>query len=99
MRSVDLCLGLPSDVVLYATLLILIARQTGYKPGMLNFMMGDSHVYMNHLDEWETYKKAETYELPSWTLAPLSNVDSFIPSHFELQDYEHGPSIKFALNV
>ena len=48
MRSVDLCLGLPSDVILYAALLILVAKETDCSCGVLTFMFGDAHIYENH---------------------------------------------------
>lgn len=50
MRSVDVMVGLPSDVVLAAALNCHIAAITGLKPGRLIFMLGDTHIYESHLD-------------------------------------------------
>lgn len=47
-RSVDVMVGLPSDVILAAAMNIVIAQLTGYKPGSLIFMLGDTHIYQSH---------------------------------------------------
>jgi thymidylate synthase len=48
-RSVDLMIGLPSDVILAAIFNILMAQATGYKPGKLVFMLADTHIYEEHI--------------------------------------------------
>lgn len=99
MRSVDLCLGLPSDVVMYAALLILVAQQVGLMPGDLTFMLGDTHVYLNHVDSWIDQDAAPLQELPAWRIAEHATVDNFHPDMFTLPNYNHGPKIKYELNT
>lgn len=99
MRSVDLCLGLPSDIVLYSTLLILIAQTCGMRPGNLTFMMGDSHVYENHITTWYQQEAAPVYDLPTYALDPAATLDNFHPEMLTLLDYVHGPALKYALNT
>lgn len=50
MRSVDLILGLPSDVVLHATLQHLLALECNLIPRRLVFNLGDTHIYESHMD-------------------------------------------------
>jgi len=99
MRSVDLCLGLPSDVILYAALLLLIAKQTKLAPGNLTFMMGDTHIYVNHLDTWEIQRLEQCHDLPPYQLDSEATVDNFIPEHFQLHDYQHGDKLVYPFNV
>ena len=99
MRSVDLCLGLPSDIVLYAALLILMARATGNRPGELLFSMGDSHVYENHVDAFEAQLQRETFELPRYSLDELATVDNFSAGLLTFDDYLCHAAINFPLNT
>ena len=100
MRSVDLIHGLPADVILYASLLILISAHVGYKPGNLIFMMGDTHVYENHVAIWnERQNGAQTYDAPTWLLSEFSDVLKFVPDDLELIDYQHGEKIEYPFNV
>lgn len=99
MRSVDICLGLPTDIVLYAALLILLAQQTKHHPGTLTFMLGDTHLYVNHMDGVKTLLTRYTKTLPSFKLDKTVTIDSFRPQHLELQDYIHDDPISYQLNV
>jgi len=49
-RSVDTMLGLPFNIASYATLLHLLAKETGYEEGVLRGFLGDAHIYLNHID-------------------------------------------------
>lgn len=99
MRSVDLVLGLPADVLLYSTLLLLVAQETGYKPGRVTFMLADTHVYEQHVPLLPDYLFAREYELPGWILDGDATVDNFLPDDLELVHYQHGERIDFPFNV
>lgn len=55
-RSVDMMVGLPSDVILAAAWNIMLANEVGLEPGTLNFMLGDCHVYEQHFDAFREYR-------------------------------------------
>ena len=97
MRSVDLCLGLPTDVALYALLLILTAQSTGYKPGRLAFMMGDTHVYHKHSDMLQVQLAREVTTPCGWKLSEHATLDNFHPDMFELVDYNPQDRINYEL--
>ena len=97
MRSVDLCLGLPTDVALYALLLLLTAQSTGYKPGRLAFMMGDTHVYHKHSDMLQVQLAREVTAPCGWKLDREAHLNNFHPDMFELVDYNPQPAIKYEL--
>lgn len=99
MRSVDLCLGLPSDIILYATLMLILCNATGYKPGRLSFMMGDSHVYKNHVDTFQSHAVRPMHDLPKFTLDPLATVNTFMPEDLVLTDYKHSGVLSYAFNA
>lgn len=99
MRSVDLCLGLPSDIVLYAALLSILAQETGYHPGKLVFMMGDSHVYENHIQQLPAQFARPTHPLPSYTLAKQANINNFVATDLELIGYVNSGVLKYDLNT
>jgi thymidylate synthase len=50
MRSADLPVGVPFNVVAYATLTLMLCRELGYAPGELKISMADAHVYENQVD-------------------------------------------------
>jgi len=99
MRSVDLCVGLPSDYILYATLLVLLAKECGYTAGALTFMLGDTHVYANHVVEWHRQKSRAMHPLPSFVLEPNATVLEFKPEDIQLNDYQHHDQIKYIFNA
>lgn len=99
MRSVDLCLGLPSDVILYASLMILIAHQTNYKPGTLSFMLADTHIYENHVEVFKKQLASPSFDLPTWDLFPEATIDNFEPKYLELFNYFHGDRLEYPFAV
>jgi thymidylate synthase len=99
MRSVDLCLGLPSDLIVYATLMLLLCKETGYAPGKLTFMLGDTHVYKNHVDTFYRHTQREMHQLPLYQLHSQAELDYFEPSDLILQDYQHSGVLKYEFSV
>jgi len=99
MRSVDLCLGLPSDIILYAALLLILCNETGYRPGKLTFMLGDTHIYRNHLDTLQEHAARPMLALPTYSISPAATVDSFVPSDLTFIDYKHSGVLNYAFNV
>lgn len=99
MRSVDLFLGLPFDIVIYAVLQYLIARDTKLKPRMLKFLLGDSHIYLNHIEQVKTVLSRIPYDLPTLKLAPEASVNNFGRRMVLLEGYECHDYIEAALNV
>jgi len=95
MRSVDLCLGLPSDIILYATLMLLVAQETNYKPGTLIFMLGDTHIYENHVEIFKYQLAGPSFKLPTWELYTEATLDNFEPSHLNLINYTHGEKLEY----
>lgn len=105
-RSVDVCCGLPFNIASYALLLHIIAKITNKKPLELIGNLGDTHIYLNHLDGAIEQLNREPKKLPELILpekADYSDINGFLKSvktsDFVLKGYEHCPAIKFEMAV
>lgn len=99
MRSVDLCLGLPSDIILYATLMLILCNETGYAPGKLTFMLADTHVYLNHVDAFHTHAAKPMHALPKFTLRREAGINTFVPEDLNLLNYTNEGVHRYVFNV
>lgn len=96
-RSVDLMIGLPSDIVLAAIFLILMANTTGYSPGRIIMQLGDCHVYENHFDQMNTYLSSKLHTPPQYVLnKPIYDFDG---ADLHILKYKHSNRIDFEVNA
>lgn len=106
-RSVDTMIGLPADIILAAIWTKLLANECGFTPGKINMMLGDTHIYTNHLDGTMQYLKSidyifkhtDDFKVPSATLDADASVFNFEPAMLKVKNYEADKVIKFKLNV
>jgi thymidylate synthase len=95
-RSVDTFLGLPFNIASYGLLLLLLCKETGYKPGELIGNLGDVHLYSNHLEQAKEQITRDPYDLPT---IKLFNVDILNGEFdYEISDYKCHPAIKAPLS-
>lgn len=62
MRSGDMFLGVPFNIASYAALLHIIAKETGYKAGKLTLVIGNAHIYQNHVAQMEEQIRRQDVE-------------------------------------
>ena len=93
MRSVDLFLGLPCDIALYALLQRLIALECGLVPRMLVAQLGDCHIYLNHLEQAKEAVSRKPRIPPELILAEETSLFGFKPAHATLLHYDPHPPI------
>lgn len=94
-RSGDMFLGVPVNIASYATLLMMVAQQTGLKAGKMIHSIGVAHIYHNHFEQVEKQLSRQPYELPQLIIKrqPESIFDYKLDD-FEVVNYQHHPLIK-----
>ena len=93
-RSADTFLGVPFNITSYSLLTMMIAQVTGLKPGDFVHTFGDTHIYLNHLNQVDEQLKRKPKKLPTMKINPaIKNIDDFKFEDFELVDYDPHPAI------
>ena len=96
-RSVDTFLGLPFNIASYATLLELIAYEVNMVPEELIGNLGDTHLYLNHIEQAKEQLSREPK--PYLPKLKLSNVDILNGEFdYEILHYHYHPTIKAPLS-
>ena len=95
-RSVDVFLGLPFNIASYALLLKLIGKEVNMVHDQLVGNLGDTHLYLNHLDQAKEQLKREPYCLPELKVSKVDILNGDF--NYELHSYESHPSIKAKLS-
>lgn len=99
-RSADTFLGVPFNIASYALLLMMMAQVTGLKPGEFIHTTGDTHLYVNHLEQVQLQLTREPRALPKMKINPdVKNIFDFKYEDFELVDYDPHPHIKGVVAV
>lgn len=99
-RSADLFLGVPFNIASYALLLLMVAQVTGLKPGEFVHTTGDTHIYLNHLEQVRLQLTREPRPLPVMKLNPdVKDLFGFRYEDFTLEGYDPHPHIKGVVSV
>ena len=99
-RSADNFLGVPFNIASYALLLMMMAQVTGLKPGEFIHTTGDTHLYLNHLEQVKLQLSREPRPLPKMKINPdVKSLFDFKYEDFELIDYDPHPHIKGVVAV
>jgi thymidylate synthase len=102
-RSVDTFLGLPFNIASYGLLLTILAKEVNMVPDQLIGNLGDTHLYLNHIEQAKEQIGREPFELPTLNQFPTyegsrPSIESYVVSDFTLKDYQSHPSIKAPLS-
>lgn len=99
-RSNDMFLGVPFNIASYSLLLSMVAQVTNLQVGEFIHVMGDTHIYLNHLDQVKEQLSRKPYKLPKLWLNPkVKNIDEFTMDDIKLIDYKSHPTIKAEMAV
>lgn len=99
-RSCDLFLGIPYNIASYGLLLEIIAKHVNMIPDELIGNLGDTHLYLNHLDQATEQISRDPYNLPNLNIAsgPLDDIAHHEIDDFDLLNYKSHPAIKAPLS-
>jgi thymidylate synthase len=98
-RSVDTFLGLPFNIASYGLLLHIIANEVDMIPDELIGNLGDTHLYLNHIEQAKEQISRESFDLPTLkTNAKMDGICCNVPDDFELIGYQSHPTIKAPLS-
>ena len=99
-RSADTFLGVPFNIASYALLLMMMAQVTGLKAGDFIHTTGDTHLYLNHLDQARLQLTRTPRALPKMIINPdVKDLFSFEYEDFKLEDYDPWDHIKATVSV
>ncbi|OAY80334.1 putative bifunctional dihydrofolate reductase-thymidylate synthase [Ananas comosus] len=97
-RSADMGLGVPFNIASYSLLTCMIAHVCGLSPGEFIHVIGDAHVYRNHVVPLEEQLARQPKPFPILKINPMKkDIDSFEASDFELIGYD--PHYKVAMDL
>ena len=99
-RSADSFLGVPFNIASYALLLQMIAQVTGLEAGEFIHTTGDTHLYLNHLEQAKLQLTREPRPLPKMKINPdVKDIFDFKYEDFELIGYDPLPHISGVVAV
>ena len=99
-RSADVGLGVPFNIASYALLTHIIAHCTGLKPGKFIHVMGDTHIYLNHIKGLREQIRRNPQKFPKVYIATDNkDINKFSFTDFKLVDYNPQPRIKLEMAV
>jgi thymidylate synthase len=99
-RSADVFLGVPFNIASYALLTMMVAQVCNLEVGELIQVMGDTHLYLNHLNQARLQLTREPFPLPNMLLNPeVKSIFDYQYEDFNLVDYQSHPHIKAEISV
>jgi len=99
-RSADLFLGVPFNIASYSLLTLMVAQVCALAPGEFVHTFGDTHLYLNHLEQAREQVRRAPRALPRMRLNPeVRDLLAFRYEDFSLEGYDPHPAIKAPVAV
>jgi thymidylate synthase len=94
-RSGDVPVGVPSNMVQYAGLAMMLGQLTGFEAATYYHTISDAHIYEDQIETVRSLVEREPRRLPTVTLTEAgratTDIHDFRAEHFELADYDPHP--------
>lgn len=102
-RSGDVPVGVPSNMIQYAALLLMLEQLTGYEAGVYYHTISDAHIYEDQLPAAQELIDRKPGRFPTVTLTEagrsVTDIHDFRAEHFELADYHPQPAMRIPVAV
>jgi thymidylate synthase len=99
-RSADMGLGVPFNIASYSLLTYMIAHVCELKLGDFIHVLGDAHVYRNHVEPLKMQLERKPFKFPKLKInLNKKNIDDFVFEDFELINYECHQKIDMKLTT
>jgi len=94
-RSGDVPVGIPSNMIQYAALLLMLAQVTGFKPHTFTHSIHDGQIYEDQVEHVKDIIKREPKPFPTLRITDptIKDLFAFRPEHFEITDYDPHPAM------
>lgn len=94
-RSGDLFLGVPFNIASTALLTYLVAKQTDTIPKEISIVIGDAHIYRDHVEQVKEQLSRTPYSFPQLSIINnRENIEDYVYEDFKLENYRSHPPIK-----
>ena len=101
-RSGDVPVGVPSNMVQYAALALMLAHLTGHEAATYYHTISDAHIYSDQVERVRTMLAREPRRLPTVDLTEagraVKDIHDFRAEHFELADYDPHPGLRIPVS-
>ena len=99
-RSGDMGLGIPFNIASYSLLTYIIAEVCGLKPGEFIHIIGDAHIYLNHIEPLKEQLKREPRPFPKLSFKrKVTDIDDFKYEDFNLEGYKPYKKIQMEMSI
>jgi thymidylate synthase len=94
-------LGVPFNIASYALLTHMLAHVCDLVPGSLTHVMGDAHIYLNHVDALQTQLEREPRDFPELEIGREAggSIDGWKPEDFVIKGYNPHKTIAMEMSV
>jgi thymidylate synthase len=92
-RSGDMFLGVPFNIASVSLLVYIIAHITNKKPSKISLVIGDAHIYEDHIEQVKIQLNRVPYKFPKLKIKENKDINEYTYDDFEVIDYENHPTI------